>query len=274
MSVNKDESGRRWIEVQTEVPGTVEEVWQAIATAEGVTAWFVPAEDIPGKEGEPARIVCHFGPGSSMDSVATRTAWDPPHRFAGQSAGLGPTSPPMATEWIVEAKSGDTCVVRVVHSLFASTDDWDDQLESIKGGWPKFFEILRLYLTHFRGLRSTTPQFMGMAPAPASAAWEPLADALGLIEAKKGERRRSQADAPAFAGIVEQADPTGVLMRIDEPAPGLAHLFTHTMGGQVLVAVRLYLYGDRGREAAAQVEPQWRALMARHYALMGEPTNV
>ena len=28
----------------------------------------------------------------------------------------------------VEARAGGTCVVRVVQSLFASTDDWDGQL--------------------------------------------------------------------------------------------------------------------------------------------------
>ena len=39
MTVYKDESGRRWVQVEVEVPGTLEEVWQAIATGPGrVTA--------------------------------------------------------------------------------------------------------------------------------------------------------------------------------------------------------------------------------------------
>jgi hypothetical protein len=83
-----------------------------------------------------------------MESSATVTAWDPPRRFAAESQDLGPNAPPVATEWIVEARSGGVCVVRVgVHSLFASTDEWDDQLESFESGWPWFFRILRLYLT-------------------------------------------------------------------------------------------------------------------------------
>jgi len=68
----------------------------------------------------------------------------------------------MATEWIVEARSGGTCVVRVVHSLFASADDWDDQIESIESGWPTFFRILRTYLTNdgrfFKGLAWLHPR--------------------------------------------------------------------------------------------------------------------
>jgi len=33
MSVKKEASGRRSVQVEVEVPGTPEEVWQAIATA-------------------------------------------------------------------------------------------------------------------------------------------------------------------------------------------------------------------------------------------------
>ena len=44
MSVKKEASGRRSIQVEVEVPGTPEEVWQAIATAPGISCWFVPAQ--------------------------------------------------------------------------------------------------------------------------------------------------------------------------------------------------------------------------------------
>ena len=54
----------------------------------------------------------------------------------------------------MEAKAGGTCIVRVVHSLFTSRDDWDNQLEGTEHGWPGFFRTLRIYLTHFRGQRS------------------------------------------------------------------------------------------------------------------------
>jgi hypothetical protein len=66
-------------------------------------------------------VISHFGPG--IDSVATVTAWNPSQRFAAESQDLGPNAPAVATEWIIEARSGGTSLVRVVHSLFASTDD-------------------------------------------------------------------------------------------------------------------------------------------------------
>src|SRR2546423_667444 len=94
MSVKKDASGRRSIQVEVEVPGTPEEVWQAIATGPGVSSWFVPTES---EERIGGTVVSHFGPG--MDSNATVTAWAPPRRFAAESGGLGPNAPSLATEW-------------------------------------------------------------------------------------------------------------------------------------------------------------------------------
>ena len=50
MTVKKEESGRRWVQSEVEVPGTPEEVWDAIATGPGVSSWFFPTE-IEGREG-------------------------------------------------------------------------------------------------------------------------------------------------------------------------------------------------------------------------------
>src|SRR6266851_1617145 len=158
MSMKKEENGRRSVQIEVEVPGTPEEVWQAIATGPGVSSWFVPT-DIEGREG--GAVTAHFGPG--MDSSAAIHSWEPPHRFTAES-NMGPNAPPLATEWIVEARAGGTCVVRVVHSLFADSDDWDNQLESTESGWPAFFRILRLYLTHFRGQPCSTFQVAGFTP--------------------------------------------------------------------------------------------------------------
>src|SRR6185503_10582987 len=112
---------------------------------------------------------------------------DPPRMFAAQGEGWG-GSPPIADEWSVEARSGGVCVVRVVHSLFASSDDWDDQLEGLESGWPTFFVVLRQYLTHFRGQRSATFTAMTFVPSPASKAWDTLVGALGLAGVTPGQR--------------------------------------------------------------------------------------
>src|SRR5215217_8873910 len=87
MSLKKEPSGRRSIRVEVEVPGTPEEVWQAIATGPGISSWFVPTE-FEEQDGKPVAVKMNFGPG--MESRAVLTAWDPPRMFAAESPGWTP----------------------------------------------------------------------------------------------------------------------------------------------------------------------------------------
>ena len=49
MPVNKENDGRRSVQVEVEVPGTPEQVWRAIATAEGIRK-IAEAIEKPGGE--------------------------------------------------------------------------------------------------------------------------------------------------------------------------------------------------------------------------------
>src|SRR5438094_2093988 len=200
MSVKKESSGRRSVQVEVEVPGTPEEVWQAIATGPGISSWFVPTE-FEERDGKPVAVKMNFGPG--MESRAVVTAWDPPRMFAAESPGWTPEMPALATQWSVEARAGGVCLVRVVNSLFASTDDWDNQLEATEFGWPGFFRTLRIYLTHFRGQRSTIMQFVAPVAGTEAEAWETLTAALGLKGLSVGQRWSAPAGVPALSGVAE-----------------------------------------------------------------------
>ena len=258
MPVKKDASGRHSVEVETEVPGTPEEVWQAIATGPGISAWFVPAKL---EEREGGAVVLDFGPGMESESVIT--AWDPPRRFVAENnSGMGPGSPPMATEWTVEAKSGGTCRVRVVHSWFASTDDWDNQFEDVEKGWPAFFRILRIYLAHFRGQPSEVIPLMAMSSESKSAVWDKLLGSLGFARLAEGQRVETAHSAPRLAGIVERVvdkEHEELFLRLEEPTSGVVHLFPIVMGDQVCLSVSLYLYGAQARAVAAREAPVWQA---------------
>jgi hypothetical protein len=196
-----------------------------------------------------------------MDSVATITEWDAPHRFVKEGS-WGPKAPTMATEWTVEALGGGTCIVRVVHSLFAETDDWDNQLTGTESGWPSFFRILRLYLEHFAGQPSSLIQLIAM-PA-ASGAWEKLAGALNLVGAAPGERRHAGDGAPPLSGVVESVKATGnpeTLLRVDLPAPGAVFAAVFPAGAKAFVTVSLYFYGGTAAAVVARDEPAWTAWM-------------
>lgn len=263
MSVKKEPSGRRSIQVEIEVPGTPEEVWRAVATAPGISAWFVPAK-FEEKGGKPVAVTLDFGAG--MESRSVVTAWDPPRTFNREGPGWVPGSPPLATEFTVEVRAGGVCVLRIVQSLFASTDDWDGQLTGAEEGWPGIGRILRLYLTHFRGAQSAFMQFMAPVAGTPADAWAALTGALGLSGVSVGQRRVGSAGVPAIGGVVEYSSqsPFGALMRLDTPGPGIAALGTIEFGDTVMASLSFYLYGDEATRTAARETPRWQAWMQAH----------
>lgn len=258
MPVRKDPSGQRSVEAEVEVPGTPEEVWAAIATGPGMSSWFVPSTS---DERVGGAATNNFGPG--MESVASIKKWNPPHSFVAETT-EGPGT--VATEWIVEARAGGTCVVRVVHRWFSSSDDWDNQFEGHTYGWLAFFRILRLYLAHFQGQRCSAFQVAAFSKAPMPELWRTLMKSLAIPDDRP--QVLPTPAAPVLAGIVEKrgddAHPE-LLLRLDQPAAGIAHMFAMPMGGQVILSIRLYLYGDAGAAAVAGAERAWTKWLAETF---------
>jgi uncharacterized protein YndB with AHSA1/START domain len=269
MSVKKEASGRRSIQVEVEVPGTPEEVWQAIATGPGVTAWFVPTEIENDAGGKPVKVISRFGP--RMDAIAEVKVWEPPHRFAAESPGPAPNAPSMATEWIVEARDGGKCLVRVVHSLFASTDDWDNQLDGLEQGWPAYFRILRRYLETFKGMACSAMQFVGFSSDPEAKAWEKMGGELGLLKVAKGQKWSAPDGFPRMAGVVDSLGrgmhSNTLLLGLDTPVPGSAYIGAFSCGGMVMMCMSVYLYGAKAKAAVERDEPTWQTWMAERFPM-------
>jgi len=163
-----------------------------------------------------------------------------------------------------------------VHSLFASTDDWDNQLEGTESGWPGFFRILRIYLTHFRGQRSAMMQWMAPAAGTEAEAWETLTAALGLKGVSAGQRWTAPAGVPALSGLVEHVEhgsqrPCNALLRLDKPGPGTAALGAVNYGGP-MVTLSFYLYGAQAAETVARETPLWQAWIEERFP-MPEPSK-
>jgi uncharacterized protein YndB with AHSA1/START domain len=269
MSIKKEANGRRSVQVEVEVPGTPEEVWNAIATGPGVSAWFVPTRVVTDANGTPTHVAHDFGPGIG-ESESTITAWKPLHRFAAEGS-WGPDSPMIATEWTVEATSGGTCVVRVVHSLFADNDDWDNQLIGTESGWPAFFRVLKIYLSHFRGQSSALIQVAGMGNGDQAEVWRDFTSKLGLASAAPEGRVRASAEGlPALAGVVEpvsSGEHHKLMLRTEEPCPGVAIFGVYNCGGPIMAMVSYYLYGKDSAVIAKRDEPKWQTWIGKHFPM-------
>jgi hypothetical protein len=250
--------------MEVEVPGTPEEVWRKIATGPGICSWFVPTEFR-----SDGTILQTFGPG--LEAVSTLKESQPPYRFVTESLNFGPEGPPVASEWTVEARSGDSCIVRLVQSFFASTDDWDNQLERDVSGWSWFFRVLKNSLTHFPGRPAAPFRVMSMTGGPVTEAWRRLVGSLGLPELTAGARVAASGNVPSLAGVVTQVQtadnghPHGLQLLLDQPGPGLLAMFAHTCGEQVLIVLDFYLYGEAAAATAAREQPRWQAWIGREF---------
>ena len=265
-----DTSGTRAIDLDIEVPGTPEQVWEAVASGPGITAWFVPAT-VDGRVG--GTVELDFGPGLGVET-ARITAWEPPRRFAVEVAGEG--RPAFAMEWLVEARDGGTCVVRLINSGFGSGADWDAEYDATEAGWRLFLYNLRLHRTHFPGRPCSSVLVNGHGDGSVDRAFADLVAALGLpAEAREGERvAAAAADAPPLAGVVERVTPNMLTLLLERPAEGIAFVASEPAGdGSAHTSVYAYLFGDGAGEAAARDEPAWRAWMQRHFPVAEAPAG-
>ena len=231
------------LDLQIEVPGTPEQVWEAIATGPGISAWFMPAE-VAGD-----RITFHHMAGGSSEAEVTDAEAPRRLRFTENDGA-------QATEFLVEARSGGTCVVRVVGSGFGGKGADD--------GWTAALLGLKLYLEHFAGQEAANVLAGGQVPGPLDRAWQELQDTVGLGELAEGARVTATGDgAPPLAGVIEGTLDTMVTLRIDEPAPGLAFV---GVGGPdddtVFAILRAQFFGPGAAAAAERDEPVWRELIA------------
>ena len=154
-----------------EVPATPQQVWDAIATADGISAWMLPTQLDPRIGGE---VSFDLG-GSPLVGVVTdytphiRFAYEEPWPIAEKAEDIPatmvdwfesigvplsdvyndlPSITPVATEFLIESASGGSCVVRVVTSSFGTGADWENEFfTEMVAGWAEMLDQLVKHLT-------------------------------------------------------------------------------------------------------------------------------
>jgi len=244
-------------EIEFEVPGSPDEVWQAIATPGGISSWMLPTDLEPREGGE---VTFHMGPG--VASHGHVTAFEPSHRIVYEEdwATLvgqpGADVTPLVTEFLVEARSGGTCVVRVVTSAFGTGADWENEFwGEMATGWAPVLDNLRIYLTHFAGQHATATTSNATFTTTPVDAIDRVRAALGVGAA--GDR----VEAARIGGVVERASDQHFLVRLERPVGGLLSCFSFGADTSAVVHLSAYLYGPDGSAAADQLRPEWQSLL-------------
>ena len=237
------------LDLSIEVAATPEQVWEAISTGPGISAWFMAAE-VAGD-----RITFHHLADAS--SEAEVTASEPPRRLRFTEDGGA-----IATEFLVEARSGGTCVVRVVGSGFGD--------KGAEDGWTAALLGLKLYLEHFAGQEAANILAGGQVAGTQARAWEELQAAVGLDDPAEGDRVTAAGPgAPPLAGVVEGRLDTMITLRLDEPAPGLGFVGVGGPDDETVFAImRAQFFGPEAAAIAERDEPAWRSLIAERVGVI------
>lgn len=257
-------------EAEFEVPGTPEQVWRAIATAEGISSWMMPT-DLDAQLG--GALTFHMGP--DVDSHGRVTAFEPARRFAYEEdwatllGRAGADVTPLLTEFLVEARSGGTCVVRVVTSAFGTGADWENEFwDEMNTGWTPMLDNLRLYLTHFPD-QQATPLFAGATfPAAPEAAVAAVRRDLGV------EAIGDEVTARGAHGRLERSLDRHFLLRVDAPVPGFLSFYSFAADGESGVHLQGYLFSDGAPGYVEREQAAWQAWLegvATQLASTGSP---
>ncbi len=121
-----------------------ETVWEAIATGPGLSSWFMGATEVDREQGVVRTTMGSYAQESSI------VADEPGRRFAFRGA-ESPDGRFFAMEFLVEARTSGSTVLRIVSSGFLPGDDWEDEYEAMLAGGRMYRHTLVEYLTHFTG---------------------------------------------------------------------------------------------------------------------------
>jgi uncharacterized protein YndB with AHSA1/START domain len=244
------------LEFELEVPGTPEDVWQAIATATGISSWMMETEL---EERVGGSVIFHMGPDSS--SKGHVTAFEPARRIEYEedwATLVGrPDAPvtPLVTEFLVEARSGGTCVVRVVTSAFGTGADWENEFfQEMESGWGPMLDNLRIYLAHFPGQAATTLSagtgYAGTPEDAISTARQRLCGdaAVGDAVSERG-----------IDGRLERSEARNFLVRVERPVSGLLAFYAYDNESGSNLYMAGYLYSDAASDYVSREQEAWQS---------------
>lgn len=215
----------REFEVRREVdlPGTPEQVWDAISTEAGLASWLFP------------------------EQVGEAQAWEPPQHLAVRQEGEGWFN---ALEYTVEGRAGGA-TLRYVHSGIFDAAGWDDQYDAVSQHTDFYLHTLGQYLAHFAPRTAT---YVGDVPGGIGGPEASMApDGFDRLKAALGVERASEGDEVVLEiggpGVIDYARGNFLGIRTRD---GLYRFFgRNAFGGPVALALHDFSGGDAAQRKQA-----------------------
>jgi uncharacterized protein YndB with AHSA1/START domain len=156
-------------ETRIEIDAPIEDVWRALTEAREIQRWFAPKMTV--EAGAGGSMLADWGPGLEWKNVIE--VWEPNRHLRLAETRDHMLTPPGVTEkmgscrlvqdYYLEAVGGKT-VLRLVHSGFGSSSDWDNEYEGTRSGWAVCFLRLKYGLERHR--RDTVRNFILTSVCP------------------------------------------------------------------------------------------------------------
>ncbi len=179
-----NQKNTRDIELSVELDASPEDVFRAVTDGTEIAKWLAPEARVtaPGG-GKKGSIWISWGEGMSAEHEIE--IFDAPKRLrhpAGQNA---ETKAPLYADWSIEAREGGKTTLRLVHSGFSASADWDGEFEAHARGWALMLQNLRHYFERHANEPTVHLPFMSKAESPRGSIWKTLLGKLGFSASPK-----------------------------------------------------------------------------------------
>ena len=202
----------RDIELSVELDASPEDVFRAVTDGTEIAKWLAPEARVTAPEGgKKGRIWISWGEGMSVEHEIE--IFEAPKRIRHPSGKNGETKAPLYADWSIEAREGGKTTLRLVHSGFSASADWDDEYEAHKRGWTLMLQNLRQYFARHAHEPAVHLPLMSNVESPRGSIWKTLLGTLGFSAPPKvGDPFRfTTPKGGVLTGVVDLVTETRVL---------------------------------------------------------------
>jgi len=202
----------RDLELTVELDASPEDVFRAVTIGTELAKWLAPEARSTAPDGEKkGSIWISWGEGMSVEHEIE--IFDAPKRIRHPSGKNRETKAPLYADWSIEAREGGKTTLRLVHSGFSASADWDNEFEAHARGWRLMLQNLRQYFARHAHEPAVHVAFMSNVESPRASIWKSLLDKLGVsAKPKLGDQFRfTTPKGDVVTGVVDLVTETRIL---------------------------------------------------------------
>lgn len=252
------------MELVVEVAAPPEVVWQAIATGPGLSMWFLETEL---EERVGGHVAFHMGP--EMASEGEVTAWEPGTRLEYAEPGWcdlagreNTGQQPLVSEFLIEATSGGTSILRVVSSAYGTGAEWEREwFADMVANWAPSFDTFARYVARHAGEPGARLDAQLPIEGGAHEGWTSVIELLGSPSV--GDLVRFGDVEGTLERLTNEHNVKDLLVSFDGAVRGFGVMAAYEIGDGVgIITLGGSLFGAEADQQVEQLQEAWSSTLA------------